>query len=909
MTETINPTAEPQAEQEMAKAYDPTTTEQRWYEFWEAQGYFTAQIEAGKEPFTLIMPPPNVTGSLHMGHALTNALEDVMVRWHRMKGDPTLWLPGQDHAGIATQAVVERMLEKQGIKRRELGREKFVERTWAWRHETGNAILNQFRRLGVSADWSRFSFTLDPIPAAAVVAAFKKLYDDGLIYRGERIVNWDPKDGTAISDLEVDYEERTDPLYYIKYGPLTLATVRPETKIGDTGLAVHPDDPRYQHLIGKELAIPSVWGDITVRVVADAAVDMNFGTGAIKVTPGHDFTDFEIGQRHGLPVKQVIGFDGRMLPVAGKYAGMTVNEARAAIVEDMQKLGLIEKIDHNYVHKVAISSRSGGVIEPQVSEQWWANMKPLAELAIQAVRDGRIRIIPERFEKTYFDWLENIRDWCLSRQLWWGHRIPVWYSEDDPHTPISVGEPPDERKYPGKRIWQDEDVLDTWFSSGLWPLSTLGWPLHQRDEREPTANDRSYFYPTSVLETGYDILFFWVARMTMLSLYLTKDEQHPLGIEPFKTVYLHGMVRDEKGQKMSKSKGNVVDPLDLMDRYGTDALRFALLTGSTPGNDMKLSDEIVEKGQRFANKLWNATRFLLRPATPATLAEGHAGGLLADRWILSRYHTLLGEVNRLMGDFQFGVAGRLIYDFLWSEFCDWYIELSKLPGYGTAVVAKAVLDGTLRLLHPFMPFVTEELWQHLNNWPSRDESLAKAQRSLCVAAWPTTGGAADAAAEGSINLLIEAITAIRNLRAEAKVEPKRAIAATLRGNNPEARAALLNGQAALIRLANIDPNRLLLLGPDHDGALDQVAGAKEEGSFIALTGAEIFIPSAGLLDQAQERARLDAEIVAAEREIQSAERLLGNQSFVDRAKPEVVAKEQAKLAAAQERLAKLQAHG
>ncbi len=896
MTDTIERPREQAAPPEMAKAYDPAATEPRWYQFWEGNGYFTAAIRAGEQPFTIIMPPPNVTGALHLGHAQRNATEDLMIRWHRMRGEPTLWLPGQDHAGIATQAVVERELAKQGIDRRQMGRAKFVECVWQWRHEVGDIILNQFRRLGASVDWSRFRFTLDEIPAQAVVEAFTRLYNDGLIYRGERIVNWDPKDQTAISDLEVDYEERTDPLYYIKYGPIVLATVRPETKIGDTGLAVHPADPRYQHLIGKEMQIPSVWGDITVKVVADEAVDRDFGTGAIKVTPGHDFTDFEIGQRHGLPIKQVIGPDGRMLPAAGKYAGLPVLEARRQIVADMQAAGLIDHIDENYVHKVAISSRSGGLIEPLVSEQWFVRMKPLAEMALAAVRDGRISIVPERFDKIYFDWLENIRDWCISRQLWWGHRIPVWYAEDDPHRPISVGQPPDPAQYAGKRVWQDEDVLDTWFSSGLWPLSTLGWPVEQRDEVNPTANDLSYFYPTSVMETGYDILFFWVARMAMLCLYLTKDEQHPKGIEPFKTVYLSGLIRDEKGQKMTKSKGNVIDPIGLMERFGTDALRFALMTNSSPGNDMKLSDELLEKGQRFANKLWNATRFLLKLASEA--GEQPAQPTLADRWITSRYLATVAEVNRLLEAYQFGLAGRLLYDFLWTEFCDWYIEILKLPGRASIATARRILDATLRLLHPYMPFVTEELWQHLNGFPADDATRDKAERSIMVAAWPKAAGERDEQAEQAMTALIAAITAIRNARSAAKAEPSRKIAAHITAHTDAAAATFDTEREVLVRLANLDPTQLQI-GREE-------TSSQSEGISIALDEADIHLPLAGLVDMEAERKRIAEEIAEAERDIANAERLLANDNFTARAKPEVVQKERDKLAAARDRLARLQ---
>ncbi len=904
MTDPIEHPTEPQnAPTEMAKAYDPRQVEQGWYRFWEQGGYFAPesnslpgqQGEVGEggnpPPFTIIMPPPNVTGALHMGHAITAAVEDTMIRWHRMRGEPTLWLPSMDHAGIATQAVVEKEIAKQGLSRHDLGRDKFLERVWDWRKQYGNTILDQTRRLGASCDWNRFAFTLDAGPALAVRTAFKQLYDEGLIYRGERIVNWCPHDMTAISDLEVDYEERTDPLFYIKYGPIVLATVRPETKLGDTGLAVHPNDPRYRDLVGKDIDIPSVVGPITVRVVADEAVDMEFGTGAIKVTPAHDFTDFEIGQRHNLPFRQVIGKDGRMNENAHQYAGLTVEEARERIVDDMQKLGLIDHIDRTYVHKVGVCSRCGTVIEPLVSEQWFVNMKPLAEPAMAAVRDGRTRIVPERFDKIYFNWLENIRDWCISRQLWWGHRIPVWYCDDCGAKTVSVGDPAACEKCASASIHQDPDVLDTWFSSGLWPISTLGWP-------QQTA-DLAYFYPTSVMETGYDILFFWVARMMMLCLHFTDQV-------PFKTVYLHGMIRDAIGRKMSKSLGNGVDPLVLMNKYGTDAMRFGLLTGSTPGNDIKFSEELSEKGQRFANKLWNATRFMLKLASEATNAP--ATPTLADRWISSRYSTLLAEVNRLMEAYQFGIAGRLIYDFLWGDFCDWYIEMLKLPGRASTATARIILDATLRLLHPYMPFVTEELWQHLNGFPAHNEALPKQQRSIIVAPWPQAIGGQDEAAEHDMALLIDAITAIRNARSEAKAEPTRKIGASITGHSETAAATFSVERETLIRLANLDPAQLTIgssvNSPRHTAGegLEERGG---EGINIALNEADIFLPLAGLVDMEAERKRIEAEKVEAERDIANAERLLSNVNFTARAKPEVVQKERDKLAAAQDRLARL----
>ncbi|MFH1140182.1 MAG: valine--tRNA ligase, partial [Chloroflexota bacterium] len=658
-----------QQKQDFPKAYDHRPVEERLYRFWMEQGYFTPSIQPGKKPFVIIMPPPNVTGELHLGHAITAALEDAMTRWHRMRGEPTLWLPGTDHAGIATQVVVERILTQEGLTRHQLGRERFVERVWEWVHKYGSIITRQHQRLGASCDWTREQFTLNPGPSLAVRTTFVNLHRKGLIYRGERITNWCPRCATALSDLEVDHSEEQGSLYYIRYpfesgdGHLTVATTRPETLLGDTAVAVNPDDPRYGSVIGKLLILPVLGRRIPV--IADEAVDTSFGTGALKVTPGHDATDFEIGQRHGLPVINVMNLDATLNQEAGPYSGWERSDARKAIVEQLEREALLERVEP-YALALSRCNRCNTVVEPLVSKQWFVRMKPLADPAIRAVEDGRIRIIPQRFTRVYMSWMENIRDWCISRQLWWGHRIPVWYCEQCGDLTVQVQDATRCAHCGSSSIQQDPDVLDTWFSSGLWTHSTLGWPQDSEDQR--------YFYPTSVMETGYDILFFWVARMIMLGLENT-------GQVPFHTVYLHGLIRDARGVKMSKSRGNVIDPIHTIDTYGADALRLAITTGTTPGNDTRLSPEKLEAARNFANKLWNATRYVTTTLEGADNLDGWSSLTAShreDRWILSRHHRLTQRVNQLLADFQFGEAERELYDFLWGEFCDWYIEMAKV---------------------------------------------------------------------------------------------------------------------------------------------------------------------------------------------------------------------------------------
>jgi valyl-tRNA synthetase len=904
----------PSRSTEMAKAYSHEAVEQRWYDWWDSQGYFTPQRDPSKEPYTIIMPPPNVTGELHLGHALTNAVEDILIRWKRMQGYETLYLPGEDHAGIAGQWVVEKELAKEGLTRHDLGRDKFLERAWDWMNLYRPRIRYQLRRLGASCDWTRERFTMDPGPAKAVRVVFKRLYDKGLIYKGERIVNWCPRCSTTLSDLEVDMEEETGTLWTLRYpladdpnDGITVATTRPETMLGDTGVAVHPSDERWQHMIGKNVVLPIM--NRPIPVVADDAVEKEFGTGAVKVTPGHDPLDFEIGQRHDLPIISLLNRDGTLNDNAGPYAGQQADDARKRVAEQLEREGYLLKTEP-YTHNVPHCERCGTVIEPIVSDQWFVSMKPLAAPGITAVRDGRVRIVPERFNKVYFHWMENIRDWPISRQLWWGHRIPVWYC-DSGHQFCSSEEPERVARCEicgSGAIQQDNDVLDTWFSSGLWPFSTLGWP----DE----TPDLDYFYPTDVMETGYEILFLWVARMIFQGL------EH-MDEVPFHTVYLHGMVRDEKGQKMSKTKGNVVDPLKMVDAFGSDALRMALITNSSPGNDQKFSDQRIERAGHFANKLWNATRFVLsqttddrrqtiddRPTQSSSIV--HRPSSLPDRWILSRYNRMVQQTTQMLEDYQLGEAGKLLQEFVWSEYCDWYIEAAKgaLRGdtaqqQATLAVARHVLDGILRLLHPYMPFLTEELWQHLHGWPSQDGSLPADAQSIMKAAWPTAD-ALDEEAERDFNLLMDIITGIRNARAEAIRDAPESVKKEMTGRRIEAyiaggsRAAMLRQEAdTIVRLARLDPDRFHIE--------ESLSPEQKPGRAVTLVvgEAEVLLPMAGLVDLGSERKRLQAEADAAAAEIERTRNTLSNEQFVSRAPQQVVQRERDKLAAAQERLAKL----
>lgn len=876
---------------DLAPAYQPQEVESHWYDWWESKGYFTPTIDPQRKPFVIIMPPPNVTGELHMGHALFVAVEDLLIRWRRMQGYPTLWLPGADHAGIAGQWVVERELLKEGLTRHDLGREKFLERVWDWMNRYRGRIREQLRILGASCDWTRFRFTMDPGPSRAVRTAFKRLYDKGLIYRGERLINWCPRCMTALSDLEVEHEETDGQLYYLRYpledgsGALVVATTRPETMLGDTGVAVHPDDPRYHDVIGKTAVLPILGRRL--RIVADAAVDPEFGTGAVKVTPAHDFTDFEIGQRHGLPAVNILNEDGTLNAEAGPFAGLTIAEARQHVVARLEQEGALVKVEpHRY--SLGHCQRCGAVVEPLISKQWFVKMAPLAGPAIEVAKNGTVRFIPERFVNVYLHWLENVRDWCISRQLWWGHRIPVWYCSDCGQVSVTDQEILERCQHCGStQIEQDPDVLDTWFSSGLWPFSTLGWP----DDTE----DLRYFYPSSVMETGYDILFFWVARMIFLGLEF-------MGTPPFHTVYLHGTVRDERGERMSKTKGNVIDPTEITAQYGSDALRFTLLTMAGPGSDMKLSLQRVEASRNFGNKIWNATRFVLRALNNAPLevdADGnpappaHEAASLADRWMLSRLQRTIETITDQLERYQFHEAGHHLHEFIWSEFCDWYIEASKVAlnqGGASAQAARqtlaVVLERTLRLLHPFMPFLTEELWQRLPH----------AGESIMVAPWPTPDAQwIDDEAEGEFGFLIDVIRAIRNARAEAGVEPARWIQAMI---YPGSHGHAFKTAEPVLRF-------LARLADDGIQYLDALPENPEHVITLVVDDAVVYLPLRGMVDLAAERARLDREIAEVQAEIERARQLLANDQFVQRAPAHVVERQRAKLADAEERLALL----
>jgi valyl-tRNA synthetase len=851
--------------------YDPAQVEERWYRVWEERGYFRADPFAKTRPYCIVIPPPNVTGSLHIGHALNNTLQDVLIRWKRMDGFNTLWQPGTDHAGIATQFVVERQLAAEGTTKEALGRESFVKRVWQWKESSGGTIVHQLRRLGASCDWERLRFTMDPGLSAAVREVFVRLWEEGLVYRGDYIVNWCLRCRTVLADLEVEHEEKDAQLYYIKYGPLSLATVRPETKLGDTALAVHPKDKRYAAYAGQTLDVPSVDGTIQIKVVADAAVDPKFGTGVVKVTPAHDPTDFEIGRRHGLEVRQVIGFDGRMNERAGRYQGLDRFEARRKIVEDMQQLGLIEKVEP-YRHRVGVCYRCKTPVEPLVSKQWFVRTRPLAEPAIAAVRAGKTRIVPRMWTKTYYAWMENIRDWCVSRQLWWGHRLPVWYCDADGGTHVSRQDLTECPQCKGP-LRQDEDVLDTWFSSALWPFSTLGWPQETPELRT--------FYPTACLVTGFDILFFWVARMMMMGLHFMD------GI-PFRDVYIHALVRDMEGVKMSKSRGNVIDPLEVMGQYGTDALRFTLVALAAQGRDIRLSTERIEGYRNFANKIWNAARFVLsnldgyRPALARKAAP-----TLAERWIRSRLYRTTTAVRKGLGAYRFNEAAGAIYQFLWHEYCDWYLEWSKLTLYrGDDPAARArtqatlveVLETTLRLLHPFMPFITEEVWQKL---PKGSRTPA----SVMIAKFPRPRARdVDPAAEADMGLLMGVVGAVRNVRSEMQIPPARTLPVILKPADAAQGAVLAGARGALAALARAE----VLVDP---GAVRPPRSA-----LAVAESTEIYVPLEGVIDLSAESRRLAREVAKAEEEIARLDAKLARAEFRDRAPAEVVQREEARLA-------------
>ena len=887
----------------LPKTYDFRTTEQRIYAWWEKSGYFRPindptepDFDPTKKPYVISIPPPNVTGELHQGHAMFVSVEDLMIRYHRMKGIPTLWVPGSDHAGIATQLQVEKLLAREGLTREAVGREEFLRRTWEWKHKYGGIITQQIRRLGASCDWKRERFTLDEGLSRAVREAFVSLYDKGLIYRGPRLINWSPGLKTAVSDLEVEYSEEPGTLYYFKYRLadhpeefIAVATTRPETILGDTAVAVHPDDPRYQRFVGRQVVVPILGRKIPV--IADDYVTREFGTGALKITPGHDPNDYEIGLRHNLPIISVLDEAARITTSGGPYKGQDRFECRKNIWEDMRQAGLVVK-EEPYMLNVPRTQRGGEIVEPMVSTQWFVRIQPLAEKALEAVRDGRIRIVPDRFAKVYFNWLENIQDWCISRQLWWGHRIPVWYCAECGQMTVSRDDPSQCNHCHSPRIEQDPDVLDTWFSSGLWPFSTLGWP-----DQTP---DLAYFYPTTMMETAYDILFFWVARMIMMGLEFT-------GEVPFNTVYLHGLIRDEHGRKMSKSYNNAIDPLITMNELGTDALRFTLLVGSSPGNDMNLDIKRVEANRNFANKIWNAGRFVigcLGQVNEKTTKEPE--WTMADGWIWARLQGLVRDVERLFQNHQYGEAGRQLYEFFWNEFADWYLEIAKNQmattgdqAYYTASTLTRVLDLNLRMLHPFIPFITEELWGHLRravlDSPLAGEA-ADWPKALIIASWPVPRKeeAWEAQRINDFTLVQELVRAVRNLRAEKNVPPSRLLPAIVSGG--ERSDLLLDQMTTLASLASLDLDKLVICE-----TLEQ----KPDGHVALVVGAvEIYLPLSGLVDVNEERIRLQKTLGEVDGQITRLEKLLAS-PFAEKAPTEVVQKEREKLAGYRETADKL----
>ncbi len=861
---------------ELAKTYDPREVEDRIYQFWLDGGYFHAEVNPEKKPYTIVMPPPNITGQLHMGHAVDNTLQDILIRWRRMQGYEALWMPGTDHASIATEAKIVEAMAKEGIRKEDIGREAFLERAWEWRRQYGGRIVQQLHKIGSSCDWERERFTLDEGCSKAVREVFVRLYEEGLIYRGERIINWCPHCHTSISDAEVEFEEQDAFFYHLRYpfadgsGYLELATTRPETMLGDTAVAVHPDDERYRALVGKNLILPLV--DKEIPVIADTYVEMDFGTGVVKITPAHDPNDFEVGLRHQLEVITVIDESGIMNEKAGRYQGMTAAECRKAIVKELEEKGYLIKVEP-IRHNVGHCYRCHTVIEPLVSMQWFVKMAPLAAPAIDAVRSGKTKFVPERFDKVYFNWMENIRDWCISRQLWWGHRIPAWYCADCGEVVVSREDPAVCPKCGSHHLRQDEDTLDTWFSSALWPFSTLGWP-----EKTPELD---YFYPTDTLVTGYDIIFFWVARMMFSGI------AH-MGEVPFKNVFIHGLVRDAQGRKMSKSLGNGVDPIEVIDQYGADALRFSLATGNSPGNDMRFLEEKVQSSRNFANKLWNAARFIRMNLSDGDVALTLPDTLgMEDKWILSRFNRLVKEVTDNLEKFELGIAVQKLYDFIWDSFCDWYIELCKVHLQGERAedarrVLVYVMTGILKLLHPFMPFITEEIWQ----------SLPHEGESLMISAWPVYTDFLDfAAEEKEMERLMEAIRAIRNRRAEMNVPPSRKAQVYVETGFAD---TFRNGAVFMERLASASE---VLVGEkfDIDGAVS-----------VVTADATIKMPMAELIDIAAEKARLEKEKAGIQKQLDGVLARLANKSFTDKAPENVVAGARENAARLQEQLALLE---
>ena len=860
-------------EHNIPKVYDPASVEKKWYEFWEKNRYFHAEPEPGKKPFSIVIPPPNITGKLHMGHALDNTLQDILIRWHRMMGDNTLWMPGYDHAGLATQIKVEEVLKKEeGKTRFDLGREEFVKRVWAWKEEYGDRIINQLKCLGISCDWERKRFTMDEGCSRAVRETFVSLFEKGLIYKGTRITNWCVNCHTALSDIEVEHEDTPGHLWYVRYPVvgeedtyLTIATTRPETIPGDTAVAVNPEDERYAKLIGKTLRLPILNREIPV--IADSYVDTKFGTGAVKITPSHDPNDYEMGLRHNLPEIVVIGKDGIMTEEAGPFAGLERYECRKQIVARLKEEGYLVKIEE-HSHAVGHCQRCHNIVEPLVSTQWFVKMQPLVKAAVDCVTDGRTQFVPERFTKNYTGWMENIHDWCISRQIWWGHRIPVWYCDDCGEMSASRTDLEKCPKCGSTHIHQDEDALDTWFSSALWPFSTMGWP----DNTELLKQ----FYPTSVLVTGYDIIFFWVARMLIMGMEFMKEI-------PFEKVFIHGLVRDSQGRKMSKSLGNGIDPLEVIEKYGADTLRFMLITGNTPGNDMRFYWERVEGTRNFANKIWNASRFALMNMEGYDKDAELAPYTLADKWILSRLQDTVKDVTGLLERFELGEAGRAIYDFIWSEVCDWYIEIAKPRLYNKEAAAErataqhvlaTVLVSAMKLLHPYMPFITEEIYQCL---PHEAESIM-------ISKWPVADeNLIDPEAERGMNAIMDSIKAIRNMRAEVNANPGKKIPAIMLVSE-DLREVVAHNDSYIKLLGGIDNLELRLLN-----------GEKPENAMAAVvTGIEVYLPLAGLIDVEKETQRLSKELAAMEKDLQRAGGKLNNAGFLAKAPEDVIAKERAK---------------
>ncbi len=844
----------------LQKTYEPWEVEEKWSKWWIDNKVFHSEVDNAKKPFSIVIPPPNVTGSLHMGHALNVTIQDIVIRMKKMQGFNVMWLPGTDHAGIATQNVVERNLASKGIDRREIGREKFIEEVWKWKEQYGNTIINQLKRLGVSCDWDRLRFTMDEGLSRAVKEVFVRLYEEGLIYRDKYIVNWCPRCHTALSDIEVEYEEEDATLYYVKYpfvdgdGYIVVATVRPETILGDVAVAVHPRDDRYKEVVGRRVRVPLT--DREVEIIEDNYVDPSFGTGALKVTPAHDPNDFLIAERHNLPKINILTSDAKMSSEVGKYAGLDRFEARKEVVKDLYDKGLIEK-EEPYKHAVGRCYRCKTVVEPYLSEQWFVKIKPLADEAVKVVEDGKIKFYPKHWKKLYYEWMNNIRDWCISRQIWWGHRIPVWYCEDCGHLNVSTGEPKVCERCGSKRLRRDEDVLDTWFSSALWPFSTLGWP----DKTE----DLEYYYPTSLLVTGFDILFFWVARMIMMG---TKF----MGQEPFRDVYIHALVRDEKGKKMSKSYGNVIDPLDMIKEVGADALRFTLAYLAIQGRDIKLSKDRIKTSRNFMNKLWNAARFVLSQLENYDYDAGSLKLDIADRWILSRLQKAIGRETELLESYSLGEAVRVAYNFVWREFCDWYLEIAKVTLYDSddirrvntvKTVLREVLKSILKMLHPVVPFITEEIWHHLedtgasivsDSWPVVDENLVSDD------------------VEKSFASFQEMVRMVRNIRAEMSVPPNRDVSVYIKTD--EDISAYIPYLKRLARIGN------LYWGEDVSRPPHSAAGVTAD--------AEVFVELRGVVDFEKESARIRKNIQKMEKELATIEKRLNNKGFLENASPEVI---------------------